>query len=137
RNFRQRVGNSLVIDVPYLRAIIQHLNNAIPRKEALTGSLDARTRLMAGVIPAYFEDMKIVLSEMHTLIAPRGYCYVVVAQSAYAGVLIPTDQILASIGERIGFRVRQLIRCRKATTSGQQLRMFPHLNGTLRESNIC
>lgn len=69
---------------------------------------------------------------LHTLIAPSGYCYVVVDQSAYAGVLIPTDQILASIGERIGFRVRQLIRCRKATTSGQQLRMFPHLNGTLR-----
>jgi site-specific DNA-methyltransferase (adenine-specific) len=136
RNFRTRITNKIPIHSDYLNKVLQELDNGIFQKEAMTNVTDARTRLMSKVIPAYFQDMEQVLRQIWEILLKKGDCFIVVDQSAYAGVLIPTDQILANLAEKIGFSVSQIIRCRRATTSGQQLKMAPHLNGNLRESII-
>lgn len=109
----------------------------IPKKEAKTGKRDGRTRLMPNMIRGYFSDMDNVLKEIHEAISIGGTCYIAVDQSAYVGVIIPTDTILALLAERKGFSVEKISICRKAATSGQQLNQYPYLKNTLRESIIC
>jgi site-specific DNA-methyltransferase (adenine-specific) len=45
--------------------------------------------------------------------------------------------ILADIAEKCGFVVDEIVVCRKANTSGQQLKAYPYLGTTLRESIVC
>ena len=62
--------------------------------------------------------------------------HIVVDQSAYVGIPIPTDLIFGKIGEEIGFTIDSISVCRKANTSGQQLKKFPFLKNLLRESIV-
>jgi site-specific DNA-methyltransferase (adenine-specific) len=61
---------------------------------------------------------------------------IVVDQSAYLGVLVPTDLILAEIAKNLGFTFEKLVICRRAKTSGQQMNMQPMLGEVLRESAV-
>ena len=81
--------------------------------------------------------MNSVLKEIYESLSVGGTCYIVVDQSAYVGVIIPTDTILALLAERKGFTVEKISICRKAATSGQQLKQYPYLKNTLRESIVC
>ena len=67
---------------------------------------------------------------------PGSYMAIVVDQSAYLGVLVPTDLLLAEIAMQVGFQFENLVICRKAKTSGQQLNMQPALTEVLRESAV-
>jgi hypothetical protein len=62
-------------------------------------------------------------------------CHIVVDQSSYLGVIIPTDVLLARIASERDFKIKQIIKCRKANTSGQQLNEYPYLEN-LRESIV-
>ena len=62
--------------------------------------------------------------------------HIVVDQSSYLGVPIPTDTILAKIAEDVGFKVKRVTVCRTANTSGQQLKLYPDLRLLLRESIV-
>jgi hypothetical protein len=63
-------------------------------------------------------------------------CHIVVDQSSYLGVVVPTDILLADIAQQQGLVVDRLIRCRRANTSGQQLNDYPYLKTILRESIV-
>ena len=78
-----------------------------------------------------------VLEELYKALSNGGWCYIVVDQSSYVGVIIPTDVILARIAETIGFKVDSISICRKASTSAQQRKTYPYLGNTLRESIVC
>jgi len=68
---------------------------------------------------------------------PRGsYMAIVVDQSAYLGVLVPTDLILAELAQSEGFTLEKLVICRRAKTSGQQMNMQPILGDVLRETAV-
>ena len=80
---------------------------------------------------------------MHEIIKQCGLClekgkktYIVVDQSAYVGVIVPTDLLLAYLAEKEGFRVANIIECRKCRTSAQQLQRFPYLKNAMRESIV-
>lgn len=87
-------------------------------------------------ILAYFLDMQIVLANLHHTLEPGGQCYIVVGTSAYAGVVIPTDMLLADIASTMGFDVQRLIVARHLTTSPQQRGKLAGLMHYLRESVI-
>lgn len=55
------------------------------------------------MIQAYFEDLRIVLSDLRKLAKPGSALWLVVSTSAYAGVEVPVDLILAEIGEAVGW----------------------------------
>ena len=107
--------------------------------DALVEVIDGR-RLWNARIPAmiraYFDDMHLVLSEQARTLR-RGACAVcVVANSAYGGVPIPTDVLLARIGEQVGLRIEGIYIARPMNTSSQQLARWGGDRIYLRESAV-
>ncbi|MBK0009717.1 hypothetical protein IAE23_24910 [Bacillus sp. S35] len=135
RSFVSGVSLSLDVDY-YIEAIAQEIEDSIPEKESITGRKDHRTRKVPKMIKGYFYDMKKIV-EQCALSLPKGKkCYIVVDQSSYLGKIIPTDLFLGYLGEEVGFKVSEIIICRRAKTSGQQIQRFPYLSESLRESIV-
>ena len=61
---------------------------------------------------------------------------VVVGNSSYGGLAIPTDIILAEIGKNIGFKVNEIVVARRNETSSQQYDKIGNLIEFVRESLI-
>ena len=116
--------------------LCSEVSKAIIRKEKMTGIRDGRTRLVPNMLRAYFEDMAQVIEGTYKTLRKGCSTHIVIDQSAYAGIPIPTDLIFAEIGQQIGFNVEEIIECRRANTSGQQLKVFPYLKTMLRESIV-
>lgn len=112
------------------------IETAIPEKEARTGRKDARTRKVPKMIKGYFSDMEKVIAQSAEVLPSGKKCCIVVDQSAYLGRIVPTDLFLAAIAEDYGFKVNEIIVCRNAKTSGQQIRFYPYLRDSLRESIV-
>ena len=112
------------------------IETAIPEKEARTGRKDARTRKVPKMIKGYFSDMEKVIAQSAEVLPSGKKCCIVVDQSAYLGRIVPTDLFLAAIAEDYGFKVNEIIVCRNAKTSGQQIRLYPYLKDSLRESIV-
>jgi hypothetical protein len=72
------------------------------------------------VIKCYFEDMYKVLDGVYDVLEEKGHCVIVVGNSSYAGVPIPTDSLLAKIGEKIGFEIEEIRIARHLRRSAQQ-----------------
>ena len=121
---------------PYIDLIAKEIEEAIPAKEARTGKKDGRTRKVPDMIRGYFSDMREVLRQCALCLNPGGKTYIVVDQSAYLGKIVPTDLLLAYLGEQEGFAVGRIVKCRNARTSTQQLNQYPYLKTTLRESIV-
>ena len=136
RNYRICYGKQLESEFPVVEALCKEINSAIPIKEKLLGKRDGRTRLMPNMLRGYFQDMDNVLKQLFAALNAGGRCYIVVDQSAYVGVIVPTDVILAHIAELHNFQVESISVCRRAATSGQQLKRYPYLKESLRESII-
>lgn len=94
--------------------------------EELVGELRRRElwnpRIPDSVV-AYFTDMSTVLCELFRILKPGASASIVVGNSAYAGVIIPTDLVLAQYAEMFGFRVANITVARHLTTSPQQRRL--------------
>ena len=84
------------------------------------------------MICAYFEDMQFLFSEFSKKMKKGGVIYFNVANSAYYGVEVPVDYIIADIAESCGFKVREIRKARDLKTSPQQRCEI----GKLRESVI-
>ena len=137
RNYRICYGKELHSEYPIVEMLCNEIREEIPKKEARTGKRDGRTRLMPNMLCGYFCDMGKVLDQLYDSLDNGGSCYIVVDQSAYVGVIVPTDVILADLAKKSGFKVEEIVVCRKANTSGQQLKAYPYLSTTLRESIVC
>lgn len=136
RNYRIGHKGMLVSDFEIVELLCAELWKRIPIKENETGKIDGRTRLVPNMLRTYFDDMSLVLREGYDVLAPGGTTHIVVDQSAYLGMAIPTDLILAKISEIIGFEVLEIVKCRGAMTSAQQLKKYPYLKDLLRESIV-
>ena len=88
------------------------------------------------MLNGYFADMEEVLKNILATLKVGGHCDIVVSNSAYAGIIIPTDIFLAMIAERIGFKVNRIDVERLIITSSQQYKKTEHLKKYLRESIV-
>jgi hypothetical protein len=88
------------------------------------------------VIRGYFDDMHNLLSKLYSQTANNGYIGIVVGNSAYSGVIIPADILIAEIANEIGFESKGIFVTRHLTTSSQQKTELKHLKNYLRESII-
>lgn len=114
-------------------------NLDIPELDQLINLIEERKlwdKKVISMLYAYFVNMKSVLSQIYNALFPKGKCIIVVGNSAYSNVLIPTDLILAKIGRQVGFRSLKLIIARHLTTSSQQKKKLEQLKHYLRESII-
>jgi DNA modification methylase len=73
------------------------------------------------MVRGYFDDMQRVLEEIYRVSKSGAKCYIVVANSCYRGILVPTDLLLAKIAKSIGFEVEPIIFARRIRTSSQQM----------------
>ncbi|MCH1415889.1 MAG: modification methylase, partial [Gammaproteobacteria bacterium] len=87
------------------------------------------------MIDSYFNDMDKVLRNIYNYSMKNNYCVIVVGNSSYANIAIPTDQILADIGLNIGFSSAEVVVARKLGTSSQQYKRVNNVN-VLRESLV-
>lgn len=136
RNYRIGRQANLESDLREVDLLCSEVERRIPEKEAEMGVRDGRTRLVPNMLRGYFADMTRIINSGMSRLLPGGHMHIVVDQSAYVGVPIPTDILIALIGENAGFEVVKMIECRRANTSGQQLRRYPYLRQLLRETIV-
>ncbi len=88
------------------------------------------------MLDTYFFDMFILLNELYNKTKEGGYCVIVVGNSSYGNIAIPTDIILGEIGQKIGFNVDEIIVGRTNETSAQQHTKIGELKEYIRESLV-
>ena len=120
----------------YIDEIAREIEKVIPLKEKETGKKDARTRKVPDMLRGYFVDMRQVLAQCAQSLAAGKRTYIVIDQSAYMGKVVPTDLLLAYLGEQVGFQVGEIMVCKTARTSTQQLIKYPYLKNQLRGSIV-
>jgi len=88
------------------------------------------------MILLYFSDMKRVLEDLFKKQKTKGYIAIVVGNSAYSGIPVPTDLILCEIASNLGFEVKEIIIARNNETSSQQYKKIGNMVKYIRESII-
>lgn len=87
-------------------------------------------------VKGYFIDMKNILEKIFAVSKHEGECAIVVGNSAYGGVIVPTDLLLAKIGKEEGFSVKDIVVARPLSTSSQQRSLIQDRKEYLRESIV-
>lgn len=129
RSLRSHLGAALdgaVVDLPDVEALIARLDPA---------SYAVRMRVPA-LIRGYFSDMAAILRRCRHVLVQGGQCCVVVGNSAYGGVIIPTDEIIARIGLDAGFGEAAVVPVRHLTVAPQQRNGLRGREGLMRESLV-
>lgn len=123
----------------HLAAEYRTSNPVFEELEDLLGMMDKNASSWRMGVPdllrGYFQDMHTVLKHCRQL-APNGRTNVVVGNSAFAGVIIPTDVLTAMIGIRSGFSQVKIIESRHLTVSPQQRSKLSGFEGYMRESVV-
>lgn len=89
------------------------------------------------MIFGYFRDMFNIIDNCFKTLKKGGFCAIVVGNSAYGGIVLPTDLILAQYAEKIGFTVDKIEVDRYIITSSQQYEKTKQDGKFLRESVVC
>ena len=91
------------------------------------------------MVQAYFEDMRTVLRHLRKHANKNAHLWLVVSTSAYAGVVIPVDLIIADIAGKVGWTLKEIGVIRNLRSSGQHFRTVEGTDKTLlqlRESAV-
>ena len=89
------------------------------------------------MLRGYFDDTYELLKNIKSVLVKDAKCFIVVANSGYKGILVPTDLLIAEIATSLGFKVNQIFYVRKIRSSSQQMKEL-HLEyeNLIRESII-
>jgi site-specific DNA-methyltransferase (adenine-specific) len=98
-------------------------------------SYAARTPV-AALLRGYFSDMAAVLRNCRRVLVPGGRCFVVVGNSAYGGVIVPTDSLIARLGLEAGFGRARVVPVRHLTVAPQQRNELQGREAWMRESVV-
>lgn len=129
RSLRSHLGADLGQDV-----------ELIPALEALIERIDPDSYAVRMRVPAllrgYFADMRAILTQSKRLLRRKGRCHIVVGNSAYGGVIIPTDSLIARIGLEQGFSRATVHPVRHLTVAPQQRLDLVGQESYMRESIV-
>jgi DNA modification methylase len=115
-------------------SIYQNCLNELVKREELFWN-----KKIPSMIQAYFEDIENILIELKNKSRKDAQLWIVVSTSAYAGVEIPVDLIIADIGAKIGWEYEEIINTRHMRNSTQNAQKYNEGIGNvkrLRESII-
>lgn len=84
----------------------------------------ATTNRVLSVLRGYFEDMHLVLRELHRVSRDGARAALVIGSACYDGVLFPVDVLLAEVGMRVGWRLERIMVARHRNNSPQQMGRF-------------
>jgi hypothetical protein len=123
----------------HLGADLSRPARTLPMLEQLLLQMDRAASSWRMGVPAalrgYFDDMAHTLRACRRL-APNGRCHVVVGNSAYAGVIVPTDALIAHLGLEAGFTSARVLVVRHLTVAPQQRSTLAGLEPFMRESVV-
>lgn len=88
------------------------------------------------MVAGYFDDMTSVLRRTHNVLRADGVSAIVVANSSYQGLIVPTDLLLAKVAKEIGFKVERIIKARSIRGSSQHMARKTMFDGLMREAII-
>lgn len=109
------------------------IKEILDRKELLW------SKKIPSMVQAYFEDMENILTDLKHRAQNNASVWIIVSTSAYAGVEIPVDLILADIGSKIGWNLEEVIVSRHLRNSTQNAKLWNNGDATskrLRESIV-
>lgn len=129
RSVRSHLGAALDREVAPLPEI-EHLIDLID-----PDSYAVRMRVPS-LIRGYFTDMASILESSRRALRPGGACFVVVGNSAYGGMIIPTDSLIARLGIEAGFENAAVVPVRHLTVAPQQRNELVGLEEFMRESVV-
>lgn len=104
---------------------VQRIAREIETRRIELGKTSGFERLYARVTKLYFGGLARHLGDLRPILRPNAHlAYVVGDQASFLRVMIPTGQILAAIGESLGYELIgiDLFRTRQATVTRSQLR---------------
>ena len=95
-------------------------------------------RRLPSMVQSYFADLAEIFKESRRAVRKGGQAWVVVGTSAYAGVEIPVDLIMADVAARNGWKLKGLHVLRRLRAAGQHFakREIKEAAPPLRESLI-
>jgi DNA modification methylase len=100
---------------------IKKLNKDVDTIALLISSYNIWNKNIPKMIKGYFDDMNSILDIIYNLMSKDSSCFIVVANSGYKGILVPTDLLICEIAEKIGFKVKNIFVARQIRSSSQQL----------------
>ena len=77
-------------------------------------------RKIPEMVGGYFSDLLDVVGNLRQILSPGALAWIVIGDSRYAGVQIPTSTVLAELVENCGWNVHTTEPCRSIRTSPQQ-----------------
>ncbi len=129
RSLRSHLGSALNGDVAPL-----------PEIDELIGLIDPDSYAVRMRVPAlirgYFNDMARILHCCRRVLRTDGTCHVVVGNSAYGGVIIPTDALIARLARDAGFDSAVVVPVRHLTVAPQQRNELHGREEFMRESVV-
>lgn len=117
-------ASTLASHVQIHRAFAMAPRTSTTLKEVLSDLEAARSELWNRRIPdmvgGYFADMAAVLAKLADAVVSGGACHIVVGDSQYSGIAVPTATILAELAPSLGWAVQRVDAFRTMRTSAQQ-----------------
>ena len=89
------------------------------------------------MLKLYFSDMFNHILDCYNVLNHNGFCCIVVGNSAYGGIVFPTDLLIAEFAKSVGFNVESIDVGRYIIPSSQQYNETRALKQYLRESIVC
>lgn len=123
----------------HLNADFKRHSDHLQPLEDLIGLMDRDASSWRMGVPdlmrGYFHDMGVVLRQCRQA-APNGRCHVVVGNSAFAGVIVPTDVLTAMVGIQAGYERAKIVETRHLTVAPQQRNRLKGFEHYMRESIV-
>ncbi|SDH53901.1 DNA methylase [Pedobacter terrae] len=101
-----------------------YLDDKVDLTANLISTMNIWNKNIPDMIRGYFDDTQQLLKSMHRMLEVGGKAYIVVANSGYKGVLVPTDLFIADIATNVGYKVNTIMYARRIRASSQQMHIL-------------
>jgi hypothetical protein len=115
---------------------IQFLNPSVNLISDLISCFNIWNKNIPDMLRGYFDDMQKILTAIYRATTIGGRAYIVVGNSSYKGIIVPTDLLLSEIAENIGFEVEPLLFARSLRASSQQTHDISQIDSNLSRETI-
>ena len=100
---------------------VKNPNASVDLISHLISCFNIWNRNIPDMIRGYFDDMTELFKRLYKVMIPHSKCFIVVANSGYKGMIVPTDLLLAEIADNVGLKSREIYYARKIRASPQQM----------------
>jgi|WetSurMetagenome_2_1015567.scaffolds.fasta_scaffold24557_2 hypothetical protein len=107
-----------------------------PFLESMDDSASSVSMGIKDALKGYFSDTRILLQNLKQFLSHKGRVVIVIGNSAYAKSIIPSDILVARIGEEEGYKIKAIMIARDLHVSSQQRSILNSLSSYMRESVV-